>query len=565
MMRFIEGFRTILKSRLFAIAVVAACSCAPLQTQKAPSQVVIPLPPMGWSSWNSFSNTVDSKIVAAQAQAMVASGMRDAGYMYINIDEGWWQGKRDDQGNIVVDPKAWPALAPGEHAGDMSNIVRYIHSLGLKAGIYTDAGSNGCGTYDPDLGPGYPYTGSEGHYLEDFTQFGKWGFDYVKIDYCGASEENLDPAHQYEEMARALIQAEAATGHAMFLSICAGKSSPWMWAPNVGGLLSDIWRTGSDIVGPVVEGTPNRYMNLTCTKNCPRKASFQRVLRNFDQGIHPEAQHTGFYNDPEMMVLGMAGLTETENRVHMSLWAISGAPLIVGADLTRLSAESVAILKNREVIQIDQDPLGLQAIKVAEPRAGLEVWSKKLATPGERAVLLLNRTGEPAAISVEWSDLGLLGSASSSIKDPWSGKEMHASAKPIAATVQDGDAVMLLVKGEEGAMSRYRAEELNQPATGNLATTCLGGRDFRFTGVESKSGIAAIQISFANADKTPSSAELRVNGQNGTKIVFPSTGENGEPGAVWIQATMDRTETKNSLTFSTDCSAGLDIKEIALQ
>jgi hypothetical protein len=106
---------------------------------------------------------------------------------------------------------------------------------------------------------------------------------------------------------------------------------------------------------------------------------------------------------------------------------------------------------------------------------------------------------------------------------------------------------------------------LNQPATGNLATTCLGGRDFRFTGVESKSGIAAIQISFANADKTPSSAELRVNGQNGTKIVFPSTGENGEPGAVWIQATMDRTETKNSLTFSTDCSAGLDIKEIALQ
>ncbi len=520
---------------------------------------------MGWSSWNSFSNTVDSKIVAAQAQAMAASGMKDAGYTYVNIDEGWWRGKRDDEGNIVVDSEAWPALAPGEHAGDMSNIVRYIHGLGLKAGIYTDAGSNGCGTYDPDLGPGYPYTGSEGHYLQDFTQFANWGFDFVKIDYCGAGEENLDPAHQYEEMARALVLAEAATGHSMFLSICAGKSSPWTWAPNVGGLLSDMWRTGSDIVGPVVEGTPNRYMNLTCTKNCPRKASFQRVLRNFDQGIHPEAQHTGFYNDPDMMVLGMPGLTDTENRVHMSLWAISGAPLIVGADLTRLSAESLAILKNRDVIQIDQDPLGLQAIKVAEPRAGLEVWSKKLAIPGQRAVLLLNRTGEPSAISVEWSDLGLLGSASSSIKDLWTGKETHASAKPIAVTVQGGDAAMLLVKGEEGAMTRYLPVESRPPTTENLATTCLSAREFRFTGVKSKDRIAAIQIIFTNVDKTSHSAELRVDGQNETKIVFPPMGERGNAGTVWIQATMDRTETPNTLTFSTDCSAGLEIKKIALQ
>ena len=153
----------------------------------------------------------------------------------------------------------------------------------------------------------------------------KWGFDYLKIDYCGAGEENLDAAHQYEEIARALAHAEAATGHMMLLSICAGKSDPWMWAPNVGGLLTDIWRTGSDIVGPVVAGTPNAYKSMTCTKSCPREASFQRVLRNFDQGIHAEAQHTGFYNDPDMMILGMPGLSDTENRVHMSLWVMSGS------------------------------------------------------------------------------------------------------------------------------------------------------------------------------------------------------------------------------------------------
>ena len=250
-MRFYDGLKLPQTRRLIALTAMSLCQCVALHAQESPKQIAIPLPPMGWSSWNSFSNTVDSEIVTEQARAMVSSGMKNAGYEYINIDEGWWQGQRDEQGNIVVAPNAWPALAPDERAGDMSNIVRYIHSLGLKAGIYTDAGANGCGTYSPDLGPGYPYTGSEGRYEQDFTQFARWGFDYIKIDYCGAGEENLDPANQYLEIVRALARAEAIAGHPMFLSICAGKSSPWMWAPNIGGLLTDIWRTGSDIVAPV--------------------------------------------------------------------------------------------------------------------------------------------------------------------------------------------------------------------------------------------------------------------------------------------------------------------------
>src|SRR5277367_2750589 len=176
---------------LLGLIAVAICGAAALSAQSAAKQVAIPLAPMGWSSWNSFSNTIDSQIVMAQAKAMVSSGMHRAGYQYINIDEGWWLGERDAKGNIVVPPEAWPALAPDEHAGDMSNIVRYIHGLGLKAGIYTDAGSDGCSTVGPDLGPSYPHTGSENHYDQDFLQFARWRFDYVKVDWCGGEGENL--------------------------------------------------------------------------------------------------------------------------------------------------------------------------------------------------------------------------------------------------------------------------------------------------------------------------------------------------------------------------------------
>jgi hypothetical protein len=556
-------FRWLIALGIFAqLAVPSVCSL--LHAQASPSPSAIPPAPMGWSSWNSFSNTVDSAVVARQARAMFASGLKTAGYEYINIDEGWWHGQRDEAGNIVVDAKDWPALKPGEHAGDMSNIVRYIHGLGLKAGIYTDAGTNGCGTYAPDLGPGYPHTGSEGHYEQDFTQFAKWGFDYLKIDYCGAGEENLDASHQYQEIARALARAEVATGHTMLLSICAGKSDPWMWAPNIGGLLSDIWRTGSDIVGPVVAGTPNAYMNMSCTKSCPRQASFQRVLRNFDQGIHPEAQHTGFYNDPDMMVLGMPGLTDTENRVHMSLWAMSGAPLIVGADLTMLSPASLSDLINAAVLRVDQDPLGLQAVRVAEPRTGLEVWSKKLAAPGERAILLLNRTGESSPISVDWSDLGLLGSVASRVKDLWSGKNLSASAKPIAATVPAQDAVMLLVTGQEIAPTRFVPEEVESPQTQSVATTCSNAKEFRFTHVLSRSKVTAIQILYANNDKVAHGAELRVNGQNGTRIVFPLAGEDAG-GEIWIQALLDLPGAANTITVAADCGVALRIEALFLQ
>ncbi len=530
---------------LLAITGIILCGAGELRTESAAKLIPVTPPPMGWSSWNSFSNTVDSQIIIGQAKAMVSNGMAKAGYQYVNIDEGWWLGERDAEGNIVVDAKTWPAVAPGERAGDMANIVRYIHGLGLKAGIYTDAGTEGCFMY-PDLGPVYPHVGSEGHYEQDFLQFAKWGFDYVKVDWCGGDKEKLDPAVQYAEIARAIANAEAVTGHRLYFSICDwGNNSPWTWAPNVGGAPADIWRTSGDIVAPIV---PHH-------KHSGRLASFLGVLSNFDDGIHPEAQHTGFYNDPDMMVVGMPGLTDAQNRVHMSLWAISAAPLLAGADLTTLSATTRATLTNPDVLAVDQDSLGLQGVKVASYGDGLEVWCKALSTAGERAVLLLNRTGDTASITAHWSDLGLEDSSSATVKDLWAGKDLGSFNSSYSATVQPDDAVLIVVRGSEGKLTRYTAA--------NGADTRKG--EFSFTRVASRVHMARVRITYTNPDKAPRYAELRVNGQIATRIAFPPTGSGNALGAIWIEALLDRAGANNVLTFSPICEPGPSIESIAVE
>jgi len=545
---------------LLVLAGAAVCGAGVLQAQSGARLVPIPLPPMGWSSWNSFSNTVDSQVVMDQAKAMVSTGMAKAGYRYINIDEGWWLGERDAEGNIVVDAKAWPALAPGDHAGDMANIVRYIHGLGLKAGIYTDAGADGCSTVGPDLGPSYPHTGSEGHYEQDFLQFARWGFDYVKVDWCGGDKENLDPAIQYAEVARAISHAEANTGSRLYYSICNwGKDSPWTWAPHIGGVSGDIWRTGGDIVAPIVANT----------KNSGRKATLKDVFREYDAAAHPESQHTGAYNDPDMMVVGMQGLTEAENRVHMSLWAMLGGPLIVGADLTKLSKEALAALTNPAVIAVDQDALGLQAVKVAESGPGLEVWSKQLSIAGNRAVLLLNRSEAAAPITVSLADLGLADSSPAAIHDLWSGKQSGVINSSYSATVPGGDAVMLLVQGHEGKSATYTAAEAAKLPGGRRDVTLTKGERLNFMHVASGARIARIQIAYTNPDKTPRFAELRVNGRIATCIAFPPTGSGGHsetaPGAVWIESLLDRDGSNNELSFAASGDAGPTIEAISVQ
>ncbi len=530
---------------MISVVLLGLSVCAALAAQAPLRQIPVPPPPMGWSSWNSFSNTVNSQIITEQAKAMAANGMQKAGYQYINIDEGWWLGQRDADGNFVIDGNAWPPIALNDKPGEMGNIVRFIHALGLKAGIYTDAGKDGCSMF-PDLGPALRDVGSEGHYEQDFLQFARWGFDYVKVDWCGGDKEKLDPAVQYAEISRAIANAERVTGHRLYLSICNwGNQSPWTWAPHVGGAPADLWRTSGDIVDPIVESGIHR----------DRKASFDKMLANFDQGIHPEAEHTGFYNDPDMMVIGMPGLTDAQNRVHMSLWAISGAPLLVGADLAKLTPATLAMLTNASVLAVDQDTLGMQGIKVAEPAKGLEVWSKVLAKPGSRAVLLLNRTTDAQEIALHWKDLGLIDQSNATVKDLWTGEELNSFGS-YSVKVPAGDAVFARVEGTEAAWTTYHPDPA---ATRTPCHNC----DLRFSKVGARASWVLVRITYSNSDKTSRFAALRINGQDATQVAFPPTGST--PATIVVQAQFDRTGTANALTFSPDCDAMPAISAVEVQ
>lgn len=532
--RMLRMTRKLRSGFLRASFIVIVITSAMTQPRASSSIRIIPVPgpPMGWSSWNSFSNTVNSHIVMEQAKAMAANGMQKSGYQYVNIDEGWWLGKRDSDGNIVVSETDWPAITPNDKPGDMSNIVRFIHSLGLKAGIYTDAGRDGCSIV-PDLGPVYRDTGSEGHYEQDFLQFAKWGFDYVKVDWCGGDQEKLDPVVQYAEIARAIQHTEQATGRHLYFSICNwGNQSPWTWAAHIGNTSADIWRTSGDIVAPIVAGE----------KHADRKASFDKMLANFDAGIHPQAQQTGAYNDPDMMVLGMPGLSDKQNRVHLSLWAISGAPLIVGADLTKLTSVTLAMLEDPEVIAIDQDALGLQAIKVAESEQGVQIWSKLLEKSGTRAVLLLNRTNVGHDIAVHSADLGLADDARMDVRNLWSKSDLGAFDRTAVVHVDAGDAVFLRVSGDEMPAKMYL------PNGSDLCTHGCSGREYRFKKLGAHSQWARVQIVYTNADRAPRFADLRMNDQTPVRVAFPSTG--ARTGDITVQAFFNDTGATNVMTLS---------------
>ena len=442
---------------------------------------------MGWNSWNSFANIVNSQVVQQQAKAMASNGMKEAGYEYVVIDEGWWLGERTTAGNIVVNPKQWPAIQPGQKDGDMANIAAYIHGLGLKAGIYTDAGRDGCSMY-PDSGPKLLNTGSEGHYDQDFLQFSKWGFDYVKVDWCGGDKEGRSGAVQYAQIARAIQNAEKITGRKLFFSICEwGSQNPWFWGPGVGGIDSTIWRTGGDIIPPVVE-------SLHDAEHDKRVITADNVLQSFDAGLHPEAQHTGYYNDLDMMVMGMRGMTDSLDRTHMGLWALSSAPLMVGSDLTRLSPATLSLLTNREALAIHNDPFGLQPIKVDEPAPGIQVWAKPMAVAGLRAIGILNRTEAATKVTINWEKLGLKG-APNSLRDVWNGLKVEAAND--AVSVPPHDLVLMVVDGDDRSPQEYSAngksitgmKAMHGPTFARLQYANNSGRVV-VVGVKSTSGLS---------------------------------------------------------------------------
>ncbi|MFI7037179.1 glycoside hydrolase family 27 protein [Microbispora rosea] len=482
--------------------VADGASAATTRTVTAAAVAAVATPPMGWASWNTFAAQINYNVIKAQADAMVSSGMKDAGYEYVNIDEGWWQGTRDASGNITVDTAEWP--------GGMKAIADYIHSKGLKAGIYTDAGRNGCGYYYPTGRPAAPNTGSEGHYDQDFLQFSRWGFDFVKVDWCGGNAEGLNSRTAYQAISDAIDRATAQTGRPMVLSVCNwGVQNPWDWAPG----MSTMWRTSGDII----------YWGQT--------ASMDRVLANFDSAQHPAAQSPGHYNDPDMLVVGMNGFSAAQNRTHMGLWAISGAPLLAGNNLATMSTETRAILTNREVLAVDQDPLGRQGVKVAEDQSGRQVYSKVLSGTGRRAVLLLNRTTSSAAITARWADLGLTGPAT--VRNLWTGTDTGTFDGGYTTTVPAREAVLLTVTGTGATPS---ASPSPTPAGGSAIKGVGSGRCLDVSGVSQANG-AQVQLWDCNGQSnqrwTPSaSGELRVYGNKCLDVYNAGTAD-GSNVVIW--------------------------------
>jgi hypothetical protein len=500
------------------------------------NQVAVERAPMGWASWNSFAAKIDASVIKSQTDALVTAGLPTAGYQYVNIDEGWWQGTRDSAGNITVDETEWP--------GGMKAIADYIHSKGLKAGIYTDAGKDGCGYYYPTGRPAAPGSGSEGHYDQDFLQFSKWGFDYVKVDWCGGDKEGLDAKTTFQAISDSIARATATTGRELKLSVCNwGRQNPWNW----GAGMSSLWRTNDDII---LFGNQPSWTNL---------------LTNFDRNVHPSGQHTGYYNDPDMLMVGMTGFTAAQNRSHMNLWAISGAPLLAGNNLATMTTETRDILANPEVVAVDQDARGLQGVKVAEDTTGLQVYSKVLSGTGKRAVLLLNRTSAAANMTVRWSDLGLT-DASATVRDLWARSDVGSFGTGYTVSVPAKDTVLLTVTGgTEAASSMYEAEAPANTKTGSAANAtcanCSGGtkvgnvgngaaNTLRFNNVAAgATGTKVVDIAYTNGAGTARTARLQVNGQQPTTVSFPPTGSWTTPGTVSVEVSLAK-GSSNTLTFS---------------
>ncbi len=384
--------------RLFGAAMMVLGAVGSAQAQAA----VAATPPMGWNSWNHYRAQVDDATIRATADAMVSSRMRDAGYVYVNIDDTW-EGERDAKGNIQ----------PNKKFPDMKALADYVHSKGLKLGIYSSPGAKTCAKYE----------GSLGHEAQDARTYAGWGIDYLKYDLCGLRTEmkeagSPEAAHAvmiaaYEKMRDAL----RATGRPIVYSLCQyGNDAVWTWGAGVGG---NLWRTTGDI--------SDRYARM--------------AEIGFGQAGLARFAGPGHWNDPDMLEVGNGGMSQDEYRTHMSLWAILAAPLLAGNDLTKMSPETVAMLTNRDVIAIDQDPAGKEGDRMSAEGA-VEVWMRPLAGAGA-AVGIFNRHPSPMGATVDLQKLGL--GRAPKVRNVWTGADLGALSAPYGVTVPGHGVVLLRV------------------------------------------------------------------------------------------------------------------------
>jgi alpha-galactosidase len=359
-------------------------------------------PPMGWNSWNHFAEKVNDAVIRAQADAMVSSGMRDAGYVYVNIDDTWEAG-RDAQGVIQANSK-FP---------DMKALADYVHGKGLKIGIYSSPGPKTCAGFE----------GSYGHEDQDAATYAAWGIDYLKYDLCDFREimkgaDSLDAANK--RMVGAYIKMRDALGKAgrpIVYSFCQyGDDAVWRWGASAGG---NLWRTTGDI--------NDTYLRMATI--------------GFGQAGLAKFAGPGHWNDPDMLEVGNGGMNLDEYRTHMSLWAILAAPLLAGNDLSAMSPETVALLTNKEVLAIDQDAAGMQGDRFSA-EGPMEIWVRGLAD-GSKAVGLFNRHFGPLDMQVDFRGLGFKGAVKA--RDVWEAKDLGSLQGVYKARVPAHGVVLLRV------------------------------------------------------------------------------------------------------------------------
>ncbi len=353
-------------------------------------------PPMGWNSWNKFAGRVDDAAVRGAADAIASNGMKEAGYLYVNIDDTW-QGERDAQG-VIHTNKKFP---------DMKALADYVHSKGLKIGIYSSPGPATCA--------GYP--GSYGFEQQDAKTYAEWGIDYLKYDWCSAGNiyKDTDMRAVYQKMGDAL----QASGRPIVFSLCQyGRADVWKWGPEVSG---NLWRTTDDI----------------------RDTWDSMTKIGFNQNDLAPYAAPGHWNDPDMLEVGNGGMTTEEYRTHFSLWAMLAAPLLAGNDLQHMTPEILDILTNKDVIAVDQDSDGKQGTKLSKT-ADQEIWTKDLSG-GAKAVALFNLGAEPAKISLKWADLKMSGERRNA-KDFWMHKDVPVDGEGYTGEVPAHGVVMLRVQ-----------------------------------------------------------------------------------------------------------------------
>ena len=362
-------------------------------------------PPMGWNDWNAYGCNVSEQLVEQTALAMHNDGLQAAGYQYVNVDDCWMSSSRNASGNLGANPSKFP--------DGIAAVASYVHSLGLKLGIYEDAGTATCA--------GYP--GSYGHEQQDANLFASWGIDYLKEDWCNIPFSSFS-GQSHQQVAQTLYtrmkNALAATGRPIVFSMCNGWDSsvqPWTWA----GPVANLWRTSTDI-------QPN----------------FSSMLNNFHTTVGLASfAGPGAWNDPDMLEIGN-GMSTTEDQSEFSLWAEMAAPLIEGSNLVSASSTTLSMLANKAVIAVDQDPLGKQGTEVSSA-GGLDVLAKPLAS-GDVSVALFDETGSAATISTSAAAIGKSGSSSYTLTNLWTGAT-SATTGAISASVPAHGTVMFRVSG----------------------------------------------------------------------------------------------------------------------